>query len=332
MTRESKPASARADGTTVPIDNGSGVEPRALAFNVQRYSIHDGPGIRTTLFLKGCPLHCRWCHNPESISPRVEIGFLPERCIGCGECFKVCPTGARTSELGAGAIRRDLCSGCGRCADACYAEAIERIGYELSVGEALDKVERDRPFYESSGGGVTISGGEPLMRPEFTLAFLAGCRERGLHVALDTCGQVGWDVLAAAASLANLVLFDFKHADSTAHRELTGAGNERILANLGRLLALDDRPEVWIRYPLIPTLNDDPANWRAMGEFLAPFAARPGAGLSVDVLPYHALAESKYRKLGRAYSLAGLAEPTRETVESAAAALAGFGLTVRAGG
>lgn len=307
---------------------------RALVFNVQRYSIHDGPGIRTTLFLKGCPLHCLWCHNPEAMSGRIEFGFFPERCIGCLECTRACPHGVHgVDEDGRRVVKRELCVGEGLCAEVCYAEALERLGYYLTLDEAVARVERDLPFYQTSGGGVTISGGEPLRQPEFTTAFLARCKERGLHTALDTCGYAPWPALEAAARHADLVLYDLKHVESAAHRTLTGVPNELILDNLARLLALDGRGEVWVRYPFIPGLNDQPETYRAMGELLGKLTEGGARGrLRVDILPYHQLGQSKYLKLGRAYALDGLQPPERSAMEAAAAVLASFGLDPHVGG
>lgn len=333
---------------------------QALVFNVQRYSIHDGPGIRTTVFLKGCPLHCLWCHNPEAWSGRVEFGFFPERCLGCLECTRACPHGVHTFEDGKRVLHRELCTGEGKCADVCYAEAIERLGYPLTVEEAVARAERDRPFYETSKGGVTISGGEPLRQAEFTTAFLAECQARGLHTALDTCGYAPWPALAAAASHADLVLYDLKHMDSAAHRALTGVPNELILENLARLYALRGPERIWVRYPFIPGRNDQPENYQAMGEFLGKLqagaawavtpaaavaagyalpgapsgaAARPGrVPLRVDLLPYHQLGQSKYRKLGRTYPLDGLKPPERPALEAAAAVLLEHGLAPHVGG
>jgi glycyl-radical enzyme activating protein len=298
--------------------------PRALVFNIQRYSIHDGPGIRTTVFLKGCPLRCQWCHNPEAISGRMEFGFLPERCIGCQECVAACPWGVHHMEGGQHTVRRELCQGEGRCVEVCYAEALERLGYYLTVDEAVERAERDRTFYESSGGGVTISGGEPLQQPEFTLAFLAHCRERGLHTALDTCGHGSWKALEAAARTADLVLYDLKQMNAGIHRRVTGVSNRAILQNLARLLHMEGRGEVWIRYPLIPGVNDTLENSRAMGEFLQPYAVdRP---LRVDILPYHQLGESKYRKLGLEYPMGKSGPPEPATIEEARRILASYGL------
>ena len=297
----------------------------ALVFNVQRYSIHDGPGIRTTLFLKGCPLRCLWCHNPEAIAGRVEFGFLPERCIGCLECTRACANGVHAVDGGKRVVRRELCKGEGKCVEVCYAEALERLGYRLTVDEAVARVERDRPFYETSGGGVTISGGEPLRQAEFTAAFLARCQELGLHTALDTSGYAPWSDLEAAARHADLVLYDLKHMDPARHRELTGVPNELILDNLVRLHALRDRGQIWIRYPFIPTMNDEPENYRAMGRFLASLADS-GRPLRVDILPYHQLGQSKYRKLGLAYRLDGLKPPEKPAMDEVARALASYGL------
>ncbi|MBI3971210.1 MAG: glycyl-radical enzyme activating protein [Chloroflexi bacterium] len=307
---------------------------RGLAFNVQRYSIHDGPGIRTTVFLKGCPLRCLWCHNPEAISGRIEFGFFPDRCIGCHECIQACPHGVHVVDAqGQRVVYRERCRSEARCVEVCYAEALERIGYELTVDEAVAQVERDRPFYEASGGGVTISGGEPLRQAAFTAAFLARCRARGLHAAIETCGYAPWPALATAAAHADLVLFDLKQMDSASHQALTGVPNALILDNLARLYASPGRGALWIRYPFISTMNDQPENYHAMGRFLRALTGpQPPVRLRVDLLPYHQLGQSKYRKLGRPYALEHLQPPARATIEAAADALAGYGLDPHIGG
>ncbi|HEU5317172.1 MAG TPA: glycyl-radical enzyme activating protein [Chloroflexota bacterium] len=309
----------------------------ALVFNVQRYSIHDGPGIRTTFFLKGCPLRCQWCHNPEAISGRVEFGYFPERCIGCHDCVGACPRGVHALDpWGRRVVHRERCRGdgaCGAaCADVCLAEAIERIGYSITLDQAVAEAERDRPFYERSGGGVTLSGGEPLRQAEFAVAFLARCRERGLHTAIETCGYAAWPALRSAARQADLILFDVKQMDPAAHRRLTGVSNCLILRNLSRLYALPGRGELCIRYPFIPTCNDQPENYHAMGRFLRSLAASGDpARLRVDILPYHALGTSKYRKLGREYRLEGLEPPSPDALQAAAGALASYGLAAYIG-
>ncbi len=304
----------------------------ALVFNIQRYSIHDGPGIRTTLFLKGCPLRCLWCHNPEAISGRVQFGFLPERCIGCRQCIAACPHGVHDLVDGQHIVRWELCRGEGKCTEACYAEALERIGYRMTLGESLAAVERDRPFYERSGGGVTISGGEPARQPEFTAAFLAGCRERGLHAALDTCGYAPWEALAACAGQADLVLYDLKHMDSAHHLELTGVANGLILENLARLYAAPQRGTIWVRYPFIPGCNDGPEVYEEMACFLAGLMTEHGReSLRVDILPYHQLGQSKYRKLGLGYALDGTEAPASVAMDAAAAVFSAHGLDVHIG-
>jgi pyruvate formate lyase activating enzyme len=315
------------------MGQGMGKSPVGLVFNVQRYSIHDGPGIRTTVFLKGCPLRCQWCHNPEAMSGRVEFGFFPDRCIACLECVQACPNGVHVVEDGRRAVRRELCRGEGKCADVCYAEAIERIGYPLTVEEALAQVERDRPFYETSRGGVTISGGEPLRQVEFSVALLEGAKARGLHTALDTCGYAPWCALAAAAEHADLVLYDLKHMGSAVHRELTGVPNDLILENLARVVELRGPDRVWVRYPFIPGLNDGSENVEAMGAFLGPLSGQGAwARLRVDILPYHQLGQSKYRKLGLGYPLEGQRAPERSEMEAAAVVLSAAGLEPHVGG
>ena len=317
---------------------GSG--PEAVVFNVQRFSVHDGPGIRTTVFLKGCPLACAWCHNPEGRDPDPELSLLPGRCIRCEDCVEACPEHAafpafRVGEAGWAAKagkdgERGRCLRCGACVDACPAGARVLMGQPWTVDALLEEVERDRVFYEESGGGVTFSGGEPLMPPRnaaFLLACLRAAGERGLHRAVDTSGHVPADTLAQAAPLIDLFLYDLKHMDDGIHRRLTGVGNERVLENLKRLDATGS--EIWIRVPLIPGVNDDAANLEAMTAFVASLS-RPHP---IHLLPYHRVGGDKYGRLGVEYALGHLTPPAEARVAALAEHLrAGSRLEIRVGG
>jgi len=262
-----------------------------MIFSVGRCSIHDGPGIRTTLFLKGCPLRCWWCHSPESISPASELLFYEERCVGCGACVEACPSGAQESYRPR-TIARCRCERCGACVNACPAGALEMSGSLISVSEALQVVERDLPFSRHSAGGVTLSGGEPAFQAHFTLDLLRVCRARGIHTALDTSGFMEEEVLLELSREVDLFLYDLKHIDPERHREGTGETNARILANL-ELLAKGEPGKVEVRFPHVPGYNDHEVNIVMMMGFLE------GLGLgSLTVLPYNSAARAKYRWLG----------------------------------
>lgn len=279
-------------------------------FNIQRFSIHDGPGIRTTVFLKGCNLSCFWCHNPESIRPQKQVQFFPQKCIGCGNCFEACPVHAHIMKDEQHVYDRSLCERCGKCVDLCYANALEMAGELKTVNEVLDVVERDRPFYDNSGGGMTLSGGEPLLPLSFSKALLEEGRQRGFHNAVDTAGNVSWDCFEEVLPLVDLFLYDLKHIDADRHREATGVENQRLLQNLSRLSETDK--EVWVRIPLIPGFNDSPEVISAMADLLAglPDLSR------VELLPFHRLGEGKYASLGESYPAADLPAPTEEQVKA----------------
>ena len=298
---------------------------RGLVFNLQKYSVHDGPGIRTTVFLKGCPLCCAWCHNPEGIAARPELLVLESRCATCGACREACPFGAVA--VGTGALPTDLpdCTRCGACVEACPSGARQMAGREWTVDEVLTEVMADRIFYDDSGGGVTFSGGEPLAQPRFLRALLQAARHDGIHTAVDTSGFGCTDELLAAAALTDLFLFDLKLMDDARHREFTGVSNRPILANLAAL----DRVHrnVWLRVPLIPGVNDDAANLAAV----ARLAATLPSVRQISVLPYHRTAAAKSRRLGREFALEHVVPPTAEAVARAVAALGGAGLPVHAG-
>lgn len=270
-----------------------------LIFDVKHFAVHDGPGIRTTIFLKGCPLRCKWCHSPESQGHHVEIAYYPSLCIGCSACVEACPAGAQT--MGPVKIRRELCVGCGNCVDTCYAGALVRFGDHVSVEEVLREVEKDRLLYETSGGGVTLSGGEPAAQPLFAARLLKALKEGGYHTALDTCGHVEWTTLRDLLSYVDLVLYDLKHIDPAVHEELTGVSNELILSNLRRIARLGSKILV-VRVPVIPGCNDSADNLKAMDGFLGSV----GNIDVVELLPYHRLGVPKYEALGREYPMSHL--------------------------
>ncbi len=296
---------------------------KGMVFNIQRFSVDDGPGIRTTVFLKGCSLRCRWCHNPESIAIYPEIQFWRQRCIGCGKCAGVCPAQAQGSKGSRRVFARDLCRRCGRCTEPCPTGALSLTGKMLSVEDVLDVVEKDRAFYASSKGGVTFSGGEPLLQKDFVQALLMASKRRGLHTAVDTAGNVPWESFAAVLPYVDLFLFDLKVLDDRKHRRFTGAGNRRILANFGMLPK--GKVETWVRMPVIPGVNDSLAEAERMADFLQ---AQGGVGL-VELLPCHRLGAGKYESLGRRSPRAGWDPPPPETMAALAEIFKRQGLQVR---
>lgn len=295
-------------------------------FNIQKYSLQDGPGIRTTVFLKGCPLCCQWCHNPESISPRREIIVVENRCIACGECRAACEFGESVAGTGLLPPRHDQCTLCAECVDACPTGARQVIGRTMTVAEVVAEVGKDRIFYEDSGGGVTISGGEPLLQPRFVIALLGALREAGIHAILDTTGFGCTEHLLGAARFADLVLYDLKAFDEARHRELTGVSNRSILANLTALNAV--HRNVWIRLPVVPGFNDDLVELRKIADFVA--------GLScvtlVNLLPFHRSGLHKYERLGQVHGLHGVEVPSEELMERAAAVFRERKLPTKIGG
>ncbi len=288
-----------------------------------RFSLHDGPGIRTTVFLKGCPLRCPWCHNPESQEIAPSLMLFEERCLGCGDCAAACPSGAIPD--GGGAARPTAaCLRCGACAETCPAEARQLCGREMTVAAVVREVERDLAFFEESGGGVTLSGGEPLAQPAFAEALLAAFHERRIHTALDTSGFAARETLLRIARAADLVLYDLKVLDAARHEEHTGVPVAPIIENL-QALAATGRPVI-VRYPLVPGVNDAVEDVDALACLLLRLGLR-----RVDVLPYHRIGIDKRRRLGAAAS-AEFGTPAPERVRRVADDLEAKGLSVRIGG
>ncbi len=287
-------------------------------FNIQKYSIHDGPGIRTTVFLKGCPLSCIWCHNPESQAFGPEIMLYSKRCIGCGKCLEVC----KQIPL----LDREKCTSCGSCAEVCYAKAREAVGKLMTVQQVIAQLEKDSIFYDESGGGVTFSGGEPLSQPEFLLELLAQCKKREYHTAIDTSGYGSPETIKAVSSMTDLFLYDLKLMDDEKHMRYTGVSNKLILENLKTISQLGSR--IFIRIPLLPGINDDDSNIKATAEVI-----QNTRGIEqVNILPYHNIAADKYNRLGKQSSLMDIPVPDTECVESIAGKFSAYGIKVKIGG
>ncbi|MDD5222506.1 MAG: glycyl-radical enzyme activating protein [bacterium] len=271
-----------------------------IVFSIQKFSTEDGPGIRTTVFLKGCPLHCPWCHNPESLSPRPELVWHALRCLGDGACLKACPEKALTRAGSVLQIDRKRCIACGICVEECPAAALEILGKKMTVTEVMAEVRKDSRYYEKSGGGVTFSGGEPTLQSEFLRELLEACRAAGLHTALDTCGQCRPETLAALLPGVNLVLFDLKTLDRDALKRFTGGQLDLILDNL-RLADSRGIP-IWVRVPVIPGYTDSPANIEAIARLV-------GSDLRhverLDLLAFSNLCLAKYEQLGMEFALKG---------------------------
>jgi len=284
---------------------------KGFTFNVQRFSTDDGPGIRTTVFFKGCPLRCAWCHNPEGLSPRPELMWYDVRCIGARDCLSACPEDALELTDQGMRIDRAKCTACGDCAQACPSAALEVIGQQWTPEELFAEVDKDTVFYDTSGGGVTLSGGEPMAQADLVLALAHLCHEAGIHVALDTCGVVPWERYERVLPLADLVLYDLKIFDAERHRASTGVDNTRILENARRIAAAG-KP-MWIRTPVIPGHTADEANIAALGDFIA--AELPTAQ-RWDLLAYTNLGQPKYHRLDLPYGLEGAPLLTRAEMEA----------------
>jgi pyruvate formate lyase activating enzyme len=286
----------------------NGHSDRAVVFNIQRFSIHDGPGIRTTVFFKGCPLRCDWCSNPESQDPIPQLMTRDIQCVACGKCAEVCPE--KAIFLNPGGSRQvcwDKCNRCFRCVDACLYGSLTVMGRMAGVDEIIREVERDRLFYQNSGGGVTLSGGEPLSRPQFVLQLLGRLKEKDLHTALDTCGFAPEEVVTAVFPHADLVLYDIKQLNDEKHMNSTGVSNRSILAN-ARLAC--SRARTWFRVPLIEGYNDDPEDVRA----LADMAKEMGAE-KISFLPYHEGGMTKRRQIGKDPSSPATRPPSEEQIQ-----------------
>jgi pyruvate formate lyase activating enzyme len=301
---------------------------KGVIFNIQGYSIHDGPGIRTDVFLKGCFLHCAWCQNPESQSLKPELFYFREKCTGCGQCFSACPQKAIQLEKNKSKTDRSKCKGCGQCIQVCPNDARSLVGKEMTVEEVFKKVKADEPFYKRSKGGITLTGGEPLFQPDFSQKLLSHCRQTGIHTAIETCGYADWETLKDVLQYVDLVLFDFKHMDSAKHLEYTGVSNDLILDNVQKIHHVLKTP-IWARIPVIPGYNDSIKNINATAEFIA---KELSPSIPVHLLAYHRLGETKYKRLEREGKNLSIDPPSNENMLKLQKIVASHGLDAHIGG
>jgi pyruvate formate lyase activating enzyme len=297
-----------------------------IVFDIRKYAIHDGPGIRTTVFFKGCPLRCWWCHNPEGQDLERELVYRKNRCIGCGECIKKCPKQAIFLEDQHISVNRKNCILCGNCSEVCPSDALSIAGRRMSAKEVLEEIEKDRAFYDESDGGVTFSGGEPFLQPGFLNALLDECKERGIHTTVDTCGFAQYEIIEKMRDKVDLFLYDIKTMDARKHMKYTGASNEQILKNLKKLAK--DGSNIVISFPLIPGINDDDKNVVRTVKLIS---SLPNIK-QVNLLPYHRAGIEKYRNLGKPYKLDKIQPPSNQKIKSIKEKMEAFGIKIEIGG
>ncbi len=297
----------------------------ALVTNIQRYSLHDGPGIRTVVFLKGCGMRCKWCHNPECIDLHPDVLFRQSKCMHCGRCAKICPKGAIDLDR-ENRIDRIKCDRCLKCVDVCPYQALSRSGEMRSAEDVFEEVRRDFLFYLNSHGGITISGGEPLLHHRFTVRLLQLCKQGGMRTALETAGNVQPEVLIEASRYADLILYDVKHMDSGTHKIHTGVPNELILDNL-RKLAEASKEKIRVRVPVVPGFNYSAEAIREIASFVGSLGIR-----WLDLLPYHGYAEGKYIMLGKHYGLQGMNDLSKDLLLPLESIVRSYGLETTIGG
>lgn len=302
---------------------------KGMIVNIERFAIHDGPGIRTVIFLKGCPLRCWWCSTPESQDVFPEMGYFANKCMRCAKCAEVCPVKAiAISSSGEILTERQLCDNCGKCVEVCSTGARTMMGKEVTVGQVVEEVEKDSIFYWNSGGGVTLSGGEPTMQPKFSMEILKACKESGMHTAMETCGYVKWDILDEMLKYLDLVYIDIKHMSSVEHTKLIGERNELILENTRKIAAEYADISLIIRIPIIPRYNDSIENIVSTAKFVR----RLKRVERIELLPYHKFGVSTYRVLLRDYPLLNLEVPHEDHLRDLEELIRSYDIQVQIGG
>ncbi len=297
---------------------------KGIVFDIKRYSIHDGPGLRTTVFLKGCPLRCAWCHNPESQKLEPQIVYYKEKCIGCLTCRDVCRFNAVDVSENGISINKN-CTMCGECAENCPTNALDIIGREYEAQELADEILKDELFF-NAGGGITISGGEPFVQKEFLFELLDIIKQRRIHIALDTTGYTDEELILKAAEYTDLFLYDLKHMDSLKHKQYTGVSNEKILNNLKSISAYGAK--IAIRIPIVPSINDSYENMKQTAEFISQLKGI----ISVDLLPYHDMMADKYKRLKMPFLMGSIKKPEDEKMEELKKMFEDYGFLVNIGG
>lgn len=276
---------------------------KGVVFDVQRYSIHDGPGIRTLVFMKGCPLRCVWCQNIESQQMQPQIMFNSEKCGGCGQCALACTSKGIKVDQGRSITDRKLCNNCGKCVEVCPNEARGLVGREMSIDDVFSQIQKDIAFYKRSGGGATLSGGEPSAQPEFVIKLLEKCQKAGIHTTMETCGYTKWEILKRLISHAHLILYDIKLIDSEEHLKLTGVPNKQILDNAIKIARLGRKHRMVVRVPVIPGYTDSIENMKGIAEFIS---TKMGTSVRFELLNYNPLGETKGERLGTNNGVSGL--------------------------